>query len=261
MRILAIGDVIGRPGRAALQRQLRELRQRHDVGFVVANAENSAGGFGVTRESAREMFDAGVDCLTSGNHVWDKKEVIPYLDVERRLLRPANYPSPSPGRGSYVGTAPGGVRVGVINLMGRVYMPSTDCPFRTADALLGELDGMTDVILVDMHAEVTSEKMAMGWYLDGRVSLVFGTHTHVPTADERLLPGGTAYLTDIGMTGPYDSVIGVEKDAILERFLTGRPVRFVTADGNVWLRAALVDVDETTGKARSIERIAIRDRA
>jgi metallophosphoesterase (TIGR00282 family) len=259
MKILLIGDVIGKPGIGALRRHLAALRDRHEISFVTANAENSALGFGVTPESAQELFAAGVDCLTSGNHVWDKKEVLPYLEEERRLLRPANYPSPCPGSGWYIGTTDEGVRVGVLNLMGRVHMAELDCPFRAADRILKEIRPRTDVVVVDMHAEITSEKGAMGWYLDGRVSAVYGTHTHVPTADERILPSGTAFLTDLGMTGPYDSIIGVEQQAVLQRFLTQRRSRMQTATGNVQIRAAVLEVDPSNGRALSLERITVMD--
>jgi hypothetical protein len=259
MRALLLGDVIGRAGRTALRRHLRLIREEHEVCFVAANAENSAGGFGVTRECGEEMLSAGADCLTSGNHVWDNKDGIPYLNQESRLIRPANYPGTAPGSGVFLGTTAEGVRVAVLNLMGRVYMGSLDCPFRKADSILEELRGRADVILVDMHAEVTSEKGAMGCYLDGRVAAVYGTHTHIPTADERVLPGGTAFITDVGMTGPYDSVIGCSKGAVIERFLTQRPVRFSPAESDVWLCGALVDVDESTGKARAITRLQVRD--
>ena len=261
MNVLLIGDVIGKPGRKALQKRLRELREQHDVSFVTANAENIAGGAGVTRETAEELFVAGVDCLTSGNHVWDKKEVIPYINEKKSLLRPANYPEPAPGTGVYLTATDEGVRLAVINLMGRVYMANLDCPFRKADQILREIQGRADVILVDMHAEVTSEKGAMGWYLDGRVSVVYGTHTHIPTADERVLPGGTAFQTDVGMTGSYDSVIGCDRRTVIERFLSQRHIRLTVADENVWIRATLVEVDGSNGRARSIRRIALRDSA
>ena len=259
MNVLVIGDVIGKPGRTALKRHLRRLRDEHAVSFVVANAENSAGGAGVTPETAEEMFAFGVDCLTSGNHIWDKKEVIPYIDREPRLLRPANYPPPCPGSGLYVGTTEEGFRIAVINLMGRVYMGNYDDPLRTADQLLREERNRSDAVVVDIHAELTSEKGAMGCYLDGRVGLVYGTHTHIPTADERILPGGTAFQTDVGMTGPFDSIIGVEKDAVLQRFLTQRHIRFSPAEKDIWLNATLVGVDETTGLALDIRRVTIRN--
>lgn len=261
MKLLFIGDVVGKPGRSMLKRHLPRLIDEHRIDFTIANAENSAGGAGATAETCDEMFGFGVDCLTSGNHIWDKKEILPYLDREPRLLRPANYPDPNPGSGAFIGRARDGSRVGVLNLMGRVFMANLECPFRTADAVLEEMRGRTDCIFVDMHAEASSEKVAMGWYLDGRVTSVIGTHTHIPTADEVILPKGTAYLTDVGMTGPFDSVIGVEKAQVLERFLTQRNVRFLTAEGDPRLYAAAVEVDPSRGRATKIERIIVKDGA
>lgn len=258
MRVLFIGDVVGKPGRAILRRALPGLVDRHEIDFTVANAENSAAGAGATPETCEEMFAAGVDCLSSGNHIWDKKEILPYFERETRLLRPANYPDPNPGAGVFLGRSRDGARVAVVNLIGRIFLVNVDCPFRAADAILEELSGKADVIVVDMHAEATSEKVAMGWYLNGRVSAVIGTHTHIPTADPSLLSGGTAYLTDVGMTGPFDSVIGVEKSQVLERFLTGRNVRFQPAENDVRLYAAVIDIDARTGKATGIERIEAR---
>lgn len=251
MRILMIGDVIGKPGREAVRAVLPDLKGEKSIDFVICNGENTAGGFGITADTASELLESGVDVLTSGNHIWDKKEIIPYMDEGLPLIRPANYPD-APGRG-YLHH--GGVTV--VNLMGRVFMASLDCPFRTADALLEQLneEGESKVIIVDFHAEATSEKQALGWYLDGRVSGVFGTHTHVGTVDARILPKGTAYLTDVGMTGPMDSVIGSDKDAVLKRFLTSLPHRLPVATGPCVLNAVLVDVDEETGKASSIERV------
>ncbi|MCH8296944.1 MAG: TIGR00282 family metallophosphoesterase [Chloroflexi bacterium] len=251
MRILMIGDVIGKPGREAVRAVLPDLKREKSIDFVICNGENTAGGFGITADTASELLESGVDVLTSGNHIWDKKEIIPYLDEGLPLIRPANYPD-APGRG-YLHH--GGVTV--VNLMGRVFMTSLDCPFRTADALLKQWqeEGESKVIIVDFHAEATSEKQALGWYLDGRVSGVLGTHTHVGTVDARILPKGTAYLTDVGMTGPLDSVIGSDKDAVLERFLTSLPHRLPVATGPCVLNAVLVDVDEETGKALSIERV------
>ncbi|MCH7736610.1 MAG: TIGR00282 family metallophosphoesterase [Chloroflexi bacterium] len=251
MRILMIGDVIGKPGREAVRAVLPGLKREKSIDFVICNGENTAGGYGITEDTASELLDSGVDVLTSGNHIWDKKEIIPLLDEGLPLIRPANYPK-APGRG-YIHK--GGVTV--INLMGRVFMASLDCPFRTADALLDRFkeEGESKVIIVDFHAEATSEKQAMGWYLDGRVSGVLGTHTHVGTIDARILPNGTAYLTDVGMTGPRDSVIGSNVDTVLERFLTSMPNRLSVAAGPCVLNAALVDVDEETGKASLIERV------
>ncbi len=250
-----IGDVIGRPGRDAVRRILPALRQEKDIDLVIANGENAAGGFGLTAETASELLDAGVDVISSGNHIWDKKEFIPYLDDVQGeglpVLRPANYPN-APGVGviRYRGVA-------VINLMGRVFMTQLDCPFRTADQILDELrsEEETPVVIVDFHAEATSEKQAMGWYLDGRVSGVFGTHTHVGTVDARILPQGTAYLTDVGMTGPEDSVIGSDTDAVLYRFLTSMPNNLTVAKGHCIFNSALVEVDENSGRSVSLERI------
>ncbi len=251
MRILMIGDVVGKPGREAVRALLPDLKRERAIDFVICNGENTAGGFGITMETASELLESGVDVLTSGNHIWDKKEIVPHLDQGLPLIRPANYPD-APGRG-YL--QKGGVTV--VNLMGRVFMAPLDCPFRTADALLEQLkeEGKSKVIIVDFHAEATSEKQAMGWYLDGRVSGVFGTHTHVGTIDARILPKGTAYLTDVGMTGPTDSVIGSDKDAVLARFMTSLPQRLPVASGPCMLNAVLVDVDEETGNASSIERL------
>ena len=251
MRVLMIGDVIGKPGRRAVKSLVPSLRREHGIDLVIANGENTAGGFGLTLDTAHELLDSGVDVLTSGNHIWDQKEIIPHLDEGLPLVRPANYPD-APGRGDL---AMDGVLV--INLMGRVFMPALDCPFRTADRLLREARdaGTAPVVIVDFHAEATSEKQAMGWYLNGRVSAVVGTHTHVGTVDARVLPGGTAYVSDVGMTGPRDSVIGSETGAVLERFLTGLPQRLTVADGPVAMNSVLIDVDQETGQARSIERI------
>ena len=258
MRIVAIGDVNGRAGRRVVRDLLPRLIAERRVDFVVANVENAADGFGVTPDLCAEMFDSGVDCLTSGNHIWDKTEIIDYIPHEPRLLRPYNYPDGTPGAGHYLGETPGGIPVGVVNLMGRVFMPACDNPFPLADRAVALLRDRARVILIDMHAEATSEKSAMGVYLDGRVSAVFGTHTHVPTADERVLPGGTAYITDLGMTGAYDSIIGIEKDLALRRFLTGLPVRFVTARRDPRLCGVILDIDEASGRARSIERLCLR---
>ena len=250
-----IGDVIGSPGREALRRLLPDLRREKDIDLVIANGENAAGGFGLTVDTASDMLDAGVDVLTSGNHIWDKKEFIPYMDDVQGegipVVRPANYPI-APGVGVIKRKG-----VAVVNLMGRVFMTQLDCPFRTADQLLDEIrsEEETPVIIVDFHAEATSEKQAMGWYLDGRVSGVFGTHTHVGTIDARILPGGTAYLTDVGMTGPVDSVIGSDTRAVLERFLTSMPQRLEVAKGPCTLNSVLVEVDEYTGRSVHMERV------
>ncbi|MGA3239285.1 MAG: TIGR00282 family metallophosphoesterase [Bryobacteraceae bacterium] len=256
MNILFIGDIFASPGRRIVADHLQDIVQSNRIDLTIANAENAAGGFGITPSIAEELFALGLDVLTSGNHVWDKRELFDYFARQPRLLRPANYPD-APGRGAIALRARNDVECAVLNLQGRTYMPPIDCPFRTADRLLGELDPSIQVKFVDFHAEVTSEKVAMGWYLDGRVSAVVGTHTHVPTADTRILPGGTAYQTDCGMTGPYGSVIGVDTTIILQKFLTGLPVRMEASKNSPELHAVIVDVDESTGKARAIRRHAI----
>jgi metallophosphoesterase (TIGR00282 family) len=247
-----IGDIIGQPGRRALNKFLPRLVKKYSPAFVVANAENAAGGAGITEEIAGELLSQ-VDVLTSGNHIWDKKEAIPLLDREPRLLRPANYPPINPGRGSYV-LEKGGWKAGVLNLQGRVFMEPIDCPFRTADEEVERLRAVTPVVVVDLHAEATSEKQAMGWHLDGRVSAVIGTHTHVPTADERLLPRGTAFITDVGMASGYNSVIGIQRGQALARFLTSRPQRFEPEKSGAFLSAVYVEVEASTGRALSIRQ-------
>jgi metallophosphoesterase (TIGR00282 family) len=256
MRILFIGDVVGRPGRQLVKTGLAALISRHEVDLVIVNAENAAAGFGITREIGDELLDLGVDVMTSGNHIWDKKEALDYIGTEPRLLRPANYPAGAPGNGSYVARTRDGVNVGVINVMGRVFMLNIDDPFAVA---LREIDAIRQrarVVFVDFHAEATSEKAAMGWHLDGKVTAVIGTHTHVQTADERILPRGTAFLTDAGMTGPHDSIIGVEVEPALGKFLNALPARFETASANPRLNAVLIDADEKTGLATGIERLS-----
>ncbi len=255
MKILFIGDVVGRAGRRALAEHLDRLIDRHYIDLVIANGENAASGYGITPPVLKELFDAGVHVVTSGNHIWDKKEVLPLLDREKRLLRPANYPPGLPGRGAGVFSTAGGVKVGVCNLEGRVFMKNLDCPFRAADQLVAELKQQTPVVVVDFHAEATSEKQALGFYLEGRVSAVIGTHTHVQTADEQLLAGGTGYLTDVGMTGSQDAVIGNQKEAALQRFLTQQPVRLEVAKKAPLLCAVLLDIDEGNGRCLAIERI------
>ena len=252
MNILFIGDIFASPGRTILAASLASIVASNHIDLVIANGENAAGGFGITPLIADELLKIGIHVLTSGNHIWDKREIHDYLPKQPRLLRPANYSETLPGAGYAVVTASNGVRCAVLNLQGRTYMPATDCPFRKADAILAELDPEVKVRFVDFHAEITSEKMAMGWYLDGRVTAVVGTHTHVPTADARVLPKGTAYQTDCGMTGAYNSVIGIEKEIVLKRFLTAMPVRMEAARGGVELHSVIVDADETTGRARSI---------
>lgn len=255
MRILFVGDAVGKPGRKAFRSKLESLTAENEYSLVIINGENSAGGFGITADVARELFDYGAHIITSGNHVWDKKEGAVLLDDDERVIRPANYPPGVPGRGSAIASTPSGHRVGVLNLAGRVFMNSLDCPFRTADAEIEALRDKCNVIVVDIHAEATSEKVAMGWYLDGKVGAVLGTHTHVQTADERILPGGTAYITDVGMTGPMNSVIGVRKEQIIERFLTQMPNRFEIAPGPVIFSAVEVELEPESGKAASINRI------
>lgn len=255
--ILFLADIIGRPGRTALKRFLPGLIQKHDPSLVVANAENAAGGLGLTEEIGRDLLGL-VDVLTSGNHIWDKRESWDYLDREPRLLRPANYPPGAPGRGDVIRTDRKGNKVAVINLQGRVFMDPIDCPFRTADAQLERIRSETPVILVDFHAEATSEKQALGWYLDGRVTAVLGTHTHVPTADDRILPAGTAYVSDVGMVGSQNSVIGMKREQALEKFLTFLPQRFEPARGALILCAAVVEADPATGRALSVTREIIK---
>ena len=256
MNILFVGDIFGSPGRRIVADHVEDIVKSNQIDLTIANAENAAGGFGITPSIAEDLFSLGIDVLTTGNHVWDKRELYDYLNRQPRLLRPANYPE-APGHGLVTVKARNGVECSVINLQGRTYMPSTDCPFRKADSLLSQIDPAVTVKFVDFHAEVTSEKIALGWYLDGRVSAVVGTHTHVPTADTRILPGGTAYQTDCGMTGPYRSVIGVDTETIVQRFLTGLPVRMEAARHGAELHSVIVDVDEETGKARAIRRHTI----
>jgi len=255
--LLFIGDIFGSVGRGIVARQLPEIVVTENIHLTIANGENAAAGFGITPQLADEIFGYGVDVITSGNHIWDKREIYEYLPKQPRLLRPANYPAELPGSGVVVVEARSGAKCAVLNLQGRSYMPSTDCPFRKADALLAALPAGVNVRFVDFHAELTSEKQAMGWYLDGRVTALVGTHTHIPTADTRILPGGTAYQTDCGMTGPYRSVIGVQTDLILQRFLTGLPVRMEAARIGAELHGVVVEVDDTSGRAAAIRRIAL----
>ena len=257
VKILFIGDIIGKPGRQALSRELHRLVDRHNVDIVIANGENAAGGFGLTEETAKELFKQGIHLLTGGNHIWDKKEQVPLILADPRILRPANYPAGALGNGSAVLTTPGGVKVGVLNLEGRVYMKTLECPFKVADREIERLKQETNIIFIDFHAEATSEKSALGWYLDGRVSAVVGTHTHVQTADERILTQGTAFLTDAGMTGAFDSVIGMGKEETISRFLTQLPSKFEVAKKDIRLNGVVIGVDQQSGKAVSIERINI----
>jgi metallophosphoesterase (TIGR00282 family) len=260
MNILFVGDIVGRPGRELVRKGLRNLIEYHDVDLVVANAENSANGFGVTKEIGDTLLEWGVDVMTSGNHIWDKKEAIDYIATEPRLLRPANYPAGVPGRGSYVAQTGDGRAVGVINAMGRVFMLNIDDPFQVVLKEIEAIRHRTKVIIVDFHAEATSEKIAMGWHLDGKVTAVFGTHTHVQTADERILPNGTAYLTDAGMTGPHDSIIGMEREPSLARFLNAMPARFEPATGNPRLNGVVVQADDRSGRATGVTRISYSER-
>jgi metallophosphoesterase (TIGR00282 family) len=257
VNILFIGDIVGKPGRQAVSRELHRLVDRYRVDLVVANGENASGGFGITMESARELFASGIHFFTTGNHVWDKREALEYLNVEDRIIRPANYPEGAPGKGSGIVVTPGGVKVGIVNLEGRIFMNNLDCPFRIADKEIACLAETVKIILVDFHAEATSEKSALGWYLDGRVSAVVGTHTHVQTADERLLASGTAFMTDVGMTGAFDSVIGVRKDEPIKKFLNQLPAKFEVAKKDIRLNGVVITVDETSGKALAIERINV----
>ncbi len=268
MRILFVGDVFGSPGRRIVREHLPHVLSERAVDLLVINAENSAGGFGLTPAISDELFDLGAHVLTTGNHIWDKREIVDYLKSvppgttgpdstvrARRILRPANYPAGTPGYGVFEGVLPGGEAYAVLNLQGRVFMQSNDDPFRTADTLLSAV--RAKVILVDFHAEATSEKIALGWYLDGRVTAVLGTHTHVPTADEQVLPNGTAYQTDVGMSGPYDGVIGVQKEQVLQRFLSGMPGKFEAARGDARMCAALIECDAASGRASSIQRLML----
>jgi metallophosphoesterase (TIGR00282 family) len=251
--VLFLGDVIGRPGRRALDMYLPGLIKKHQPTLVIANGENAAGGIGITEKVGKELLNK-VDVLTSGNHIWDKREAISYMREEQRLLRPANYPPGNPGKGTYLFEDEKGRKIGILNLQGRVFMEPIECPFRTADAEIEKLREATPVIIVDFHAEATSEKQALGWYLDGKVSAVIGTHTHVPTADERILPQGTAYITDVGMVGGYNSVIGIRRDQAMDRFLTARPQRFEPGKDGTIFTSIFVEIDPLSGKALSIQK-------
>jgi 2',3'-cyclic-nucleotide 2'-phosphodiesterase len=259
MNILFIGDIVGRPGREMIRKGVRGLVEKHSIDLVIANAENSAAGFGITKDIGDTLLELGVDVMTSGNHIWDKKEALEYIASEPRLLRPANYPAGVPGRGSYVARTGDGREVGVINVMGRVFMTPIDDPFAVVLREIESIRHRTRVIVVDFHAEATSEKVAMAWHLDGKVTLVVGTHTHVQTADERILPNGTACMTDAGMTGPHDSIIGMEREPSLARFLTGMPTKFEPATGNPRLNGVVVTADDKTGRATAITRISYSD--
>ncbi|MEW5744373.1 MAG: TIGR00282 family metallophosphoesterase [Nitrospirota bacterium] len=260
MKALFIGDIVGKPGRDAVRALLPNLVSRYKIDLVIANGENAAGGFGITDKTAAEIFESGVQIVTTGNHVWDKKETVSYLAKEHRVLRPLNFPPGTPGTGSIVlSLAPSlpSVKVAVVSVMGRVFMAPLDCPFRTTDAEIEKLRESTNIIIIDLHAEATSEKIAFGYYLDGRVSAVIGTHTHVQTADERILQHGTAYITDVGMTGPQVSVIGIEKEQIVERFLTQMPRKYDVAGGRAILSAVVIEIDEQSGRATGIQRVQL----
>ncbi|MGA7626475.1 MAG: TIGR00282 family metallophosphoesterase [Candidatus Acidiferrales bacterium] len=258
MKVLFIGDIVGSPGRKIVHDRLADILTQRSIDLCIANGENSASGFGITPRLAEEIFACGVEVITGGNHIWDRKEILDFFPHEPRLIRPANFPNGSPGKGYYVGQAKNGVNYAVVNLQGRTFMTPLEDPFRTAERELAAIPSNVKVIVVDMHAEATSEKQAMGWFLDGKVSAVLGTHTHVATADNHVLPGGTAYITDVGMTGPHDSVIGMEKKPIVQRFLDSLPAKFSVAEGDVQMNTVQIEVEESTGRARAIDRINFR---
>jgi 2',3'-cyclic-nucleotide 2'-phosphodiesterase len=260
MKIFFISDIVGRPGRRVLKDHLTSILEHREIDLCIANGENAAAGSGITPALTEELLALHIDVLTSGNHIWDKKEILDYIPHQPRLVRPANFPPAAPGHGVFAGTTRQGIPYAVVNLQGRVFMPPSDCPFRTMDRLLEELPSEIRIVLVDFHAEATAEKQALGWYLDGRVTAVIGTHTHIPTADESILPGGTAYLTDAGMTGPHDSVIGVDKGIIVSKFLNQIPAKFEPANSDVRLNAVEIEADPATGKALSIHRFCLKIR-
>ncbi len=257
MKVLFLGDIFGNPGRTCISRELPKLVHKHRADIVIANGENAAGGIGINPAIADFLLDAGIDVITSGNHIYKKKEIYDYINSQPRLIKPANFPPDTPGNGYYIFSNPKYLakKVAVVNVCGRVFVENLDCPFRKMDELLPAIYSQTNIVIVDFHAEVTSEKMAMGWYLDGRVSAVIGTHTHVQTADERILPRGTAFISDAGMVGPRDSVIGVKKELIIDRFIKMMPQKFVVASDDNWINGVVVDIDESTGKSKSINRI------
>ncbi|MGI6553651.1 MAG: TIGR00282 family metallophosphoesterase [Clostridia bacterium] len=255
MRVLMVGDIVGRPGRQAVQKYLPLVIEEYKVDFVIANGENAAGGNGLTRSVANELFAAGIDVLTTGNHVWDKKEIFQFIDLETRVVRPANYPPGTPGKGYVLDHLPDGRKIAVINLSGRVFMPDLDCPFRAVEYILPMIQGETVNIVVDFHAEATSEKKAFGYFVDGQVSAVFGTHTHVQTADEKILPKGTAYITDVGMTGPEESVLGIDPEIVIRKFITQLPVKFQLAGGPLQFNGVVIDINTTNGLCKSVERV------
>lgn len=259
LNILVLGDIVGQPGRSIVEKKLPALIKEEGIDFVIANAENAAGGSGITADVAKRLFASGLDVITTGDHVWKKKEIVNVLETETRILRPANYSPLAKGRGWAVVANRSGQAIGIINLLGRVFMPPIDCPFRTVDQILREVTKKTQIIIVDIHAEATSEKVAMGWYLDGRVSAVVGTHTHVQTADERLLPGNTAYITDLGMTGPHHSILGRNKEHVLKFITTQMPTRFEVADKDVRMNGVVITVDASTGRAEGIKRLVVHE--
>jgi len=258
LNLLVIGDIVGRPGRQAVRDLLPDLVRQYNIEFIIANAENASGGRGLTREVMQELLGAGIDVLTMGNHVWDNKEIFNFIDDQPRIIRPANYPQPCPGQGYHVYQAGFNLKIAVINVSGRVYMPALDCPFRTVDQILSNLPDV-DCIIIDIHAEATSEKQAFAYYFDGRATAVLGTHTHIQTADERILPEGTAYITDLGMTGPIESVLGMERQIVIQKFLTQRPVRFEVAKGPSQLQGVVLELDEKTHKVTQIRRISCKN--
>jgi len=258
LNLLVIGDIVGRPGRQAIREFLPDLVRQYNIEFIIANAENASGGRGLTREVMQELLGAGIDVLTMGNHVWDNKEIFSFIDDEPRLIRPANYPQPCPGQGYHVYQAGFNMKIAVINVSGRVYMPALDCPFRTVEKIISSLPEV-DCIIIDFHAEATSEKQAFAYYFDGRATAVLGTHTHIQTADERILPGGTAYITDLGMTGPIESVLGMDRHAVIEKFLSQRPVRLEVAKGPSQLQGVVLELDEKTHRVTQIKRISCRN--
>jgi len=257
LRVLFLGDVFGKPGREVLKKKLSVIVEENNIDFVIANGENAAGGIGITPEICKTLFEMGINVLTSGNHIYKKKEIYEYIEQQPYLLKPANYPPATPGSGHCVTSDKKNNKVAVINVCGRIFIDYLDCPFRCMDEILNRIREEIQIIIVDFHAEVTSEKVAMGWYLDGRVSAVIGTHTHVQTADERILPGGTAYITDVGMVGPRNSVIGVRKENIIKRFITMMPQKFTVADDDYLINAVVIDIDEKSGRANDIKRLSL----
>lgn len=255
LRVLMVGDIVGRPGRKAVRDLLRTYRKKFNLDLIIANGENAAGGNGLNNQVANELYDSGIDIITMGNHTWDKREILDFIDHDRTLLRPANYPPGTPGHGNVIFSVDNKTNVAVINLSGRVFLSPLDCPFRCADKIIEEIKKNTKIIIIDFHAEATSEKIAFGWYMDGRASAVIGTHTHVQTADDRILPNGTGYITDVGMTGPRDSVLGIDKELVIQKFISQMPVRFEVAAGPIQFNGIILDICRTTGKTLRIERM------